>query len=191
MVQPLNASMPVVDRDDAARSRVFGLSGRFRNFRDFNFAMDVNISVLPEAVALARLETAPEILQELSRVFARVYGVDAGVIHEGLEQREALGSTGFGRGVAIPHCRSSEVNRPTVAVLKLENPVDFKSADSIPVSLVFGLISPENAGATHLHALAAISRIARDDVTLAALLDAPDAEALFAVLTNQILRDAA
>lgn len=153
--------------------------------------MNVNFSILPEAVAVARIDSAQQILEHLAQTFAKAYGVDAGVVQEGLEQREMLGSTGFGRGVAIPHCRSGEVNRPTVALLKLEAPVDFKSADSIPVSLVFGLISPENAGATHLHALAAISRIARDDAILAALLDAPDSEALFAVLTNQFLRDAA
>ena len=62
---------------------------------------------------------------------------------------------------------------------------------AIPVSIVFGLVSPENAGATHLHALAAISRLARDEAMLGALLDAPDTEALFALLTNQFLRDAA
>lgn len=153
--------------------------------------MDVNFSILPEAIAHCRLETAQQVLGKLSEIYAEAYGLDAVAILEGLEQREALGSTGFGHGVAIPHCRSSEVNRPTMALLKLEQPVDFKSADAIPVSLVFGLVSPENAGATHLHALAAISRLARDETMLAALTDAPDAEALFAVLTNQFLRDAA
>lgn len=153
--------------------------------------MDVNFSILPEAIAFCRLETSRQVLNTLSEIYAEVYGLDAVEILDGLEQREALGSTGFGHGVAIPHCRSSHVNRPTMALLKLEQPVDFKSADAIPVSLVFGLVSPENAGATHLHALAAISRLARDEAMLAALADAPDAEALFAVLTNQFLRDAA
>ncbi|MEO1048521.1 MAG: PTS sugar transporter subunit IIA, partial [Pseudomonadota bacterium] len=101
------------------------------------------------------------------------------------------GSTGFGKGVAIPHCRSADVNRPTLALLKLETPCEFAAADALPVSLVFGLVSPENAGATHLHALAAISRLLRDEATLQALLDADDAEALYALLTNQFLRDAA
>jgi PTS system nitrogen regulatory IIA component len=153
--------------------------------------MDVNIKIVPEAVALARLETGPQILAQIAQLFARVYGLDADLVLEGLEQREALGSTGFGRGVAIPHCRSMDVNRPTLALLRLEHPVNFKAADAAPVSLVFGLVSPENAGATHLHALAAISRIARDEAMLAALADAPDAEALYSVLTNQFLRDAA
>lgn len=153
--------------------------------------MDVNITIKPEAVALANLDSSNRILARTAEIFAQTYGLDADAILEGLEQREALGSTGFGRGVAIPHCRSNEVSRPTVAILKLDHPVDFKAADSIPVSLVFGLVSPENAGATHLHALAAISRLTRDESMLGALLDAPDAEALFALLTNQFLRNAA
>ena len=153
--------------------------------------MDVNIAIVPEAVALARVDSAHRILTRLSDLFGNVYDLDAQEVLEGLEQREALGSTGFGRGVAIPHCRSNAVKRPTMALLKLEHPVDFKAADAIPVHLVFGLVSPENAGATHLHALAAISRMVRDESMLGALSDAPDAEALFAVLTNQFLRDAA
>ena len=153
--------------------------------------MDVNIAIVPEAVALTGVTTGEQILQQLSELYAEVYGLDAVAVLEGLEQREALGSTGFGRGVAIPHCRSTQVTRPTMAVLKLEQPVDFKAADAIPVNLAFGLVSPENAGATHLHALAAISRMVRDEAMLGALSEAPDAEALYAVLTNQFLRDAA
>ena len=158
--------------------------------------MDVNITMRPEAVALDGLDNASgvakhEVLARLAALFDEVYGLDSSDILEGLEQREALGSTGFGKGIAIPHCRSSTVIRPTVALLKLSTPCDFKSADAEPVSLVFGLVSPESAGATHLHALAAISRLLRDEAMLQALLDANDAEALFALLTNQFLRDAA
>lgn len=153
--------------------------------------MDINIAMAPEAVVLARLETSKQVLSTLADTFGSVYGLDAHEVLDGLDQREALGSTGFGRGAAIPHCRSGMVNKPTMVLLKLEHPVDFSAADAIPVSLVFGLVSPENAGATHLHALAAISRLIRDEAMLTALSDAPDAEALFAVLTNQFLRDAA
>ena len=153
--------------------------------------MDINITFVPGAIALARPESAGQILARLAALFGEVYALDAGTVLEGLEEREALGSTGFGRGVAIPHCRSSAVNRPTMAVLKLAHPVDFRAADAIPVSLVFGLVSPENAGATHLHALAAISRLVRDEAMLGALNEAPDAEAVYALLTNQFLRDAA
>jgi PTS system nitrogen regulatory IIA component len=154
--------------------------------------MDVNIAVSPEAVALVRVESSREVLSRLSELFASVHGLDADAVLEGLEQREALGSTGFGRGVAIPHCRLESVSRPTLAVLKLEQAVDFKAADAVPVALVFGLVSPENAGATHLHALAAISRLMRDETMLTALGEAPDSEAIYALLTNQFLsRDAA
>jgi len=153
--------------------------------------MDINIAIVPEAFRLARLESKSQVLGALSACFAEVYGLDASAVLEGLETREKLGSTGFGRGVAIPHCRNSRVRKPTLAVLRLEHPVDFAAADAQPVSLVFGLVSPENAGATHLHALAAISRLMRDEAKLQALADAPDGEALYAVLTNQFLRDAA
>ncbi len=153
--------------------------------------MDVNITMLPEAAAIDRISTRQQVLERISTLFQDVYGLDSGEVLDGLEQREKLGSTGFGRGVAIPHCRSAAVSRPTLVLLRLEQPIDFAAADAVPVSLFFGLVSPENAGATHLHALAAISRFARDETMLAALSDAPDTEAIFAVLTNQFLRDAA
>ena len=153
--------------------------------------MDFNIAIVPDAVALARSDSAREILERLAELYGNVYGLDAAMVLDGLEQRETLGSTGFGRGVAIPHCRSTQVTRPTMAVLKLDRPVGFKSADAIPVNLVFGLVSPENAGATHLHALAAISRMVPDEAMSGALTESPDAEALYAVLTNQFLRNAA
>ncbi|MEM6492768.1 MAG: PTS sugar transporter subunit IIA [Pseudomonadota bacterium] len=160
--------------------------------------MDVNIAMRPEAVVLARFENnvSPnsfkvQILERLSEIFSEVYNLNAADILDGLQQREVLGSTGFGQGVAIPHCRNAAVKRPSMALLKLENPCDFQSADAVPVTLVFGLVSPENAGASHLHALAAISRLLRDEAMLQALFGADDAEALFALLTNQFLRDAA
>lgn len=154
--------------------------------------MDVNIAIQPEAIALARAESNHQVLSQISDLFASVYGLNAGDVLDGLEQREALGSTGFGRGVAIPHCRLAAVTRPTLVVLKLDQPVDFKAADAVPVTMAFGLVSPENAGATHLHALAAISRLMRDEDMLNALSEAPDSEAIYALLTNQFLsRDAA
>lgn len=153
--------------------------------------MDINIKLEPDAVRLERVETKAQVLAALSDCFAAVYGLDGEDVLEGLETRETLGSTGFGRGVAIPHCRNQRVRRSTLCVLKLDSPVDFAAADAIPVELVFGLVSPENAGATHLHALAAISRMMRDEAKLHAMCEAPDAEALYALLTNQFLRDAA
>ncbi len=153
--------------------------------------MNVNFKLLPEAVATERLDSKAEALARIARIFADVYGIDADVALDGLEEREALGSTGFGRGVAIPHTRSKEVNRPVVALLRLEQPVEFDAADGMPVDLVFGMLSPENAGATHLHALAAISRLVRDDAMHDKLVEAQDTQALYALLSNELDRDAA
>jgi PTS system nitrogen regulatory IIA component len=148
-------------------------------------------TLLPEAVGTIRADSKPAILNQLSARVAAVYGLDPEVVLTGLENREKLGSTGFGRGVAIPHARIPGVTRPVAALLRLESPVGFDSADGSPVDLVFGLLSPEHAGAAHLHALAAISRLMRDERMHTALIEAPDAEALYGLLCNVIDRDAA
>ena len=148
-------------------------------------------SIKPEAVAILDAADKHAILEQLSRTFATSYGLDAGEVLEHLEERERLGSTGFGRGVAIPHARIPGISRPVAALLKLRHPADFASADGLPVDIVFGLLSPENSGATHLHALAAISRLMRDERVHEALSEAPDAEALYGLLTNATDRDAA
>ena len=153
--------------------------------------MNVNFQLLPQAVASANPLSKQDVLERIAALAARVYGIDESAVLDGLEERERLGSTGFGRGVAIPHTRSDEINRPVVALLRLESPVEFDAADGMPVDLVFGLVSPERAGATHLHALAAISRLVRDDAIHDALNEASDPEALYALLSNQLERDAA
>lgn len=153
--------------------------------------MDVNLALSPQAIAFDRIDTKPRVLAAVAQLLADAYGLDRDEVLENLEAREALGSTGFGRGVAIPHCRSKDVRRPSLALIRLEMPIDFAAADARPVTLICGLVSPENAGATHLHALAAISRLARDEAKLQMLADAPDAEAVYALLTNQFERDAA
>lgn len=148
-------------------------------------------STKPEAVAVGEAADKPAILAALSTLFARGWNLDPAMVLEQLEERERLGSTGFGRGVAIPHARIAGLKRPVAALLKLRQPVDFTAADGLPVNLVFGLLSPENSGATHLHALAAISRLLRDERVHEALSEAPDGEALFGLLTNATDRDAA
>lgn len=144
-----------------------------------------------QAVRMVRADTKQQILADLSRCFAEVYGLDAEIVSEGIEEREKLGSTGFGRGVAIPHARIDRLERPVAAFFRLENPVEFAAADGMPVDCVFGLLSPAQAGATHLQALAAISRLMRDERMHERLVSAPDAEALYGLLVNVIDRDAA
>ncbi|KUO56695.1 MAG: transcriptional regulator [Sphingomonadales bacterium BRH_c3] len=153
--------------------------------------MNANFQFLPEAVALVRLDSKQDVLAQVASMFGLAYGIDSAAVLDGIEERERLGSTGFGGGVAIPHARSNSVTRPSAVLLRLAHPVEYDAADGMPVELVFGLLSPENAGATHLHALAAISRLVRDESVHEALLEAPDAEALYALFSNQIESDAA
>lgn len=145
----------------------------------------------PESVAIVDAENKRDILESLSKLFAEAWELDAENVLEFLDEREKLGSTGFGRGVAIPHARIAGITRPVAALMKLRQPADFQSADGLPVDLVFGLLSPENSGASHLHALAAISRLIRDEEIRDALLDAPDEEAIYGLLTNVSDRSAA
>ena len=145
----------------------------------------------PDAVATLRVTDKSQVLGALADRFAAVYGLDRGEVLDRIEERERLGSTGFGRGVASPHARIAGVNEPVAAFLRLEAPVAFEAADGMPVALVFGLLSPEQGGASHLQALAAISRMMRDERMRANLEAAPDAEALFGLLCNVIDRDAA
>lgn len=153
--------------------------------------MTALFTLLPEAVGTIQADTKAAVLAQLAERLAAVYGLPVADVLERLEEREKLGSTGFGRRVAIPHARVEGLNRPVAAFLRLESPVAFDAADGMPVDLVFGLLSPEQAGAAHLHALAAISRLMRDETMHAALSQAPSAEALYGLLSNVIDRDAA
>ncbi len=153
--------------------------------------MNIHFELKPEAVATVNAASKAVILEQLADQFASAYALDRDDVLENLLARESLGSTGFGRGVAIPHARIAGLKRPVAAFLKLAAPVDFDAADGGPVTLVFGLLSPENSGAGHLHALAAISRMVRDEDMQHALSDAPGPEALFSLLANVVERDAA
>lgn len=153
--------------------------------------MTALFTLLPDAVTTVDADSKQAILQRLAERFGAVYSLDPSLVLERIEEREKLGSTGFGRGVAIPHARIPDLNRPVGAFLRLTSPVAFDAADGMPVSMVFGLLSPETAGAAHLHALAAISRLMRDEAMHRALGDAPSAEALYGLFSNSIEKDAA
>ncbi len=166
---------------DQALQRISGIIGSMTAL----FTIDL------QAVRIVRAETKTQILGALADCFSEVYGLDRVSVLERVEERETLGSTGFGRGVAIPHARLEGLARPVAAFFRLENPVDFASSDAMPVDCVFGLLSPEQAGATHLQALAAISRLMRDERMHERLIAAPDADAIYALLVNVIDRDVA
>jgi PTS system nitrogen regulatory IIA component len=153
--------------------------------------MSALFSIEQQAVRVIRAESKAQILSALAACFAEVYALEPDHVLERILEREALGSTGFGRGVAIPHARIAGLPRPVAAFLRLEKPVEFDAADGMPVDCVFGLLSPDQAGAVHLQALAAISRLMRDDRMHSRLSAASDADSLYAVLVNVIDRDAA
>ena len=153
--------------------------------------MNSFFSINPRAVGIVQAGSRDAALAALAGLFARAYELDGGRVHDCLEERERLGSTGFGRAVALPHARFSGLSRPVCAVARLKQPIDFAASDAMKVSLLFGLLSPEASGATHLHALAAISRLVREEKLREALIEAPDEEALYALLIDATQRDAA
>ena len=153
--------------------------------------MNIHFTLPPEAIGTVKGATKTVILEALADRFASVYQLDRDRVLEAIQAREALGSTGFGRGVAIPHARIEGLRRPAAVLLRLASPVDFDAADGVPVGVVCGLLSPENSGAAHLHALAAVSRLMRDERVHRALADAQSDEAIYGLLTNASDRDAA
>ena len=131
------------------------------------------------------------LLQQLANLAAQRLGVDAAAIHASLMEREQLGSTGFGQGVAIPHGKIEGLGRIYGLFARLSEPLDYKAIDGRPVDLVFLLLSPIDAGAEHLKALAAISRVTRNGATLEKMRGARSSDALAAVLMGADERDAA
>jgi PTS system nitrogen regulatory IIA component len=123
-------------------------------------------------------------LQELANRAAEVTGLEPRHIFDTLLQRERLGSTGLGRGIAIPHVKFKQVKGIVCLFARLTEPIDFESHDGEPVDLVFLLIAPEHASGDHLKALARISRLVRDPATLERLRAAPDAASLKDVLLS-------
>jgi nitrogen PTS system EIIA component len=131
------------------------------------------------------------LLQQLGQIGAREYGVDAQAVTERLTERERLGSTGFGGGLAVPHGRIEGLNHVVGAFVTLAQPVEFGAIDGEPVDAVFMLLSPVDAGADHLKALATISRKLRNKRFVEKLRGAGSDDALFALLSASEARDAA
>jgi PTS system nitrogen regulatory IIA component len=122
-------------------------------------------------------------IQELSAKAAELTGRDAREIFETLLQRERLGSTGVGNGVAIPHGKMPKLDKLVGLFARMAKPIDFEALDGEPVDLIFLLLAPEAAGADHLKALARIARLLRDDKVAKKLRAARDTDAIYAMLT--------
>ncbi|TMJ20410.1 MAG: PTS lactose transporter subunit IIC [Alphaproteobacteria bacterium] len=131
------------------------------------------------------------LLQQLGAAAARQLGVPAKQIVAALNAREKLGSTGFGAGTAIPHGKIEGLAKVFGYFARLTPPIDFQAVDGLPVDLVFLLLSPADAGADHLKALASVSRVFRDRATVAKLRGARSRDAIFALLAGVEARDAA
>jgi PTS system nitrogen regulatory IIA component len=139
--------------------------------------------VAPNAIIPAlKVNSKKQAIQELAAKAAKLTGQNERAIFETLLQREKLGSTGIGDGIAIPHGKLPKLEKLFGMFARLDRPVDFDALDGQPVDLIFLLLAPEAAGADHLKALARVARLLRDGETVRKLRDSRDAEALYAVL---------
>ncbi len=139
----------------------------------------------PEAIAPSlRVKGKKQALHELSAAAARMTGLDERSIFDVLLQRERLGSTGIGEGIAIPHGKLPGLSRLFGFAARLEKPIDFEALDGGPVDILFLLLAPEGAGADHLKALARVARVLRDPGVLARIRSSRNADALYAIMTE-------
>jgi PTS system nitrogen regulatory IIA component len=139
----------------------------------------------PQAVLPAlRVNGKKQALQELASHAARITGITDTAIYEALLQRERLGSTGIGEGIAIPHGKLPGLTRIFGLVARLEKPVDFEALDAQPVDVLFLLLAPEGAGADHLKALARVARVLREPGLIERVRTTRDANALYAIMTE-------
>lgn len=147
--------------------------------------MDLSDLLKPEAVLPSvHAQSKKQLLQELSSVAARLNGLPEREVFDTLLQRERLGSTGVGHGVAIPHGKLRRLERLVGVFARLARPIPFEALDEQDVDLVFVLLAPESAGADHLKALARIARVLRDPAHAEKLRTALDAGGIYAVLTG-------
>jgi nitrogen PTS system EIIA component len=154
--------------------------------------MDLCDLLAPDGIIASMTATSKKhALQELSNIAAERTGLDAREIFNTLLQRERLGSTGLGRGIAIPHVKLAGLKRIFCLFTRLDQPIDYESHDNEPVDLIFLLLAPDHAGGDHLKALASISRVVRLPSVLDALRGASDVPALRSALTLMVPSHAA
>ncbi len=147
--------------------------------------MEINDLLNTESViASLRVTSKKQALQDLARRAAEITALDERAIFDVLMEREKLGTTGVGNGIAIPHGKLGSLDRLYGVFARLERSIDFQSIDEQPVDLIFLLLAPESAGADHLKALARVSRLLRDKTVCEKLRGTENAEALYALLTD-------
>ncbi len=145
--------------------------------------MDLSDLIEVSAIMPAlKANSKKQVLQLLAEKAAAITGIPEREVFETILQRERLGSTGVGSGIAIPHGKLPGVKQITGVFARLDTPVDFEALDDQPVDLVFLLLAPEGAGADHLKALSRIARVLRDADTVAKIRDTKDASAIYTFL---------
>lgn len=149
--------------------------------------MELHDFLSPAAVAAdMRTSGKKQLLQQLSQRAAALTGLDERRVLETLQERERLGSTGFGGGTAIPHGKIDGLGQVFGLFARLSAPIDYDALDHQPVDLVFMLLAPQGAGADHLKALARVSRVFRDRQLVEKLRGSTSADALYAMLTSGV-----
>ncbi|SLN42673.1 Nitrogen regulatory protein [Roseovarius litorisediminis] len=139
----------------------------------------------PGAVrVLSAVSSKKRLMHELGGIAESVYGVDHSAAVEALQERESLGPTGVGHGVALPHARIDGLAEVVGALVLLETPIDFDSVDRQPVDLAFALFAPRDAGVEHLKALALVSRTLRDPSVCAKLRSNTNPATLYTIVTE-------
>ncbi len=148
-------------------------------------AMQISEILTQSAVKTVSAVTSKKrLFQEISEIASSAHGIPADFALEALLERESLGPTGVGHGVALPHARVKNLKQVVAVFLRVERPLDFDSADRHPVDLFFALFAPESAGVDHLKALALVSRTMRNDDVCTKLRANTNSAALHAILTE-------
>ena len=154
--------------------------------------MDLSDILRPDAVrTVSNLTSKKRLFQELGDIAASVYGLTPSDTVDALLERESLGPTGVGKGIALPHARLSGLTDVAVIFLRFEKPLEFDAVDRQPLDLVFALFAPSESGVDHLKALALVSRTLRDAAVCAKLRANLDPATLHAVLTEAPASEAA
>ena len=147
--------------------------------------MELSQILAPGAVRIiSHLTSKKRLFQEIGEMMAAVHGLNASVAVDGIQERESLGPTGVGHGIALPHARLQELDRIIGVFLRLEKPLEYDSVDRQPIDLVFALFAPKDSGVDHLKALALVSRTMRDAAVVAKLRANTDPAKLHAILTE-------
>ncbi len=150
-----------------------------------------DLITLQSVDANLRASSKKQAIQDLARKAADIAGLHERAVFDVLMERERLGTTGVGNGIAIPHGKLAQLDKLHGMFARLETPIDFQAIDEQPVDLIFLLLAPESAGADHLKALARVSRLLRDKAMCEKLRGTDNNEALYALLTEPMATQAA